>query len=114
MAHMWELDMHVTYASGFLNFMVFCGQKNILEKDRAPASHLLLMSFVSTLAAAYLCSTISNYIYGVRAWHLLHSVPWKIRKPKLEAPLKAADKLTPLSSRRKKQRPYTTNFMLAI
>ena len=113
MAHA-ELDTHATYASSLLNFMVFCDQKNIPEKDRAPASQLLIMSFVSTLAAAYSGSAISNYVYGVRAWHLLHSIPWKISKPKLEALLKAAEKLTPSSSRRKKQCPYTTDFMLAI
>ena len=114
MAHAWELDTHATYASGLLHFMVFCDQKNIPEKDRAPASQLLIMSFVSTLAAAYSGSAISNYVYGVRAWHLLHSVPWKISKPELEALLKAAEKLTPSSSRRKKRRPYTIDFMLAI
>ena len=114
MAHAWELDTHATYAAGLLNFMVFCDQKNIPEKDRAPASHLLIMSFVSTLAAAYSGSAISNYVYGVRAWHMLHQVPWKIEKPELEALLKAAEKLTPPSSRRKKRRPYTIDFMLAI
>ena len=114
MAHAWELDTHATYTAGLLNFMVFCDQKNIPEGDRAPASQLLIMSFVSTLAAAYLGSAISNYVYRVQAWHLLHGIPWKIDKPKLEALMKAADKLTPPSSRRKKWRPYTINFMLAI
>ena len=65
MAHAWELDMHATYAAGLLNFMVFCDQKNIPEKDRAPASRLLIMSFMSTLAAAYSGSAISNYVYRV-------------------------------------------------
>ena len=45
---------------------------------------------------------------------MLHRVPWKIQKPELEALLKAAKKLTPPSSRRKKRRPYTIDFMLAI
>ena len=45
---------------------------------------------------------------------MLHRVPWKIEKPELEALLKAAKKLTPPSSRRKKRRLYTIDFMLAI
>lgn len=113
-AHAWEPDTHATYASGLLNFIVFCDQKNIPEEDRAPASHLLIMSFVSTLAAAYSGTAISNYVYGVRAWHFIHGVPWKIQKPELETLLKAAEKLTPPSSRRKKRRPYTIEFMTAI
>jgi hypothetical protein len=60
MAHAWELDTHATYAAGLLNFMVFCDQKNIPEGDRAPASQLLIMSFVSTLAAAYSGSAMEN------------------------------------------------------
>ena len=114
MAHAWELDTHTTYASSLLNFMVFCDHKNIPEENRALASQLLIMSFVSTLAATYSGSAISNYIYGVQAWHLLHSVLWKINKPELEMLLKVAEKLTPSSSRRKKQCPYMIDFMLAI
>jgi len=55
------------YVSGLLNFMVFCDKKNIPEKDRAPVSQPLLMSFVSTLVAAYSGSAISNYVYGICA-----------------------------------------------
>ena len=72
------------------------------------------MSFISTLAAAYSGSTISNYVCGIRAWHLIHGVSWRIDKPELDTMLKAAEKLTPLSSKRKKRRPYTIDFILAI
>ena len=82
--------------------MVFCDKKSIPEADRAPVSQLLLMSFISTLAAAYSGSAISNYVCGIRAWHLLHGIPWKIDKPELDTLLKAAEKLTPPSSKRKK------------
>lgn len=114
MAHAWEVDTRTTYASGLLNYMVFCDKKNIPEKDRAPINQILLMSFVSTLAAAYSGSTISNYVHGIRAWHILHGVPWKINNMEMDALLKAAEKLTPPSSKRKKRRPYTIDFMLAI
>jgi len=114
MAHAWELDTHTTYASSLLNYMVFCDKKNIPEKDRAPVSQLLLMSFVSTLAATYSGSTISNYVYGIRAWHILHGVPWRVEKLEMDVLLKAAEKLTPPTSKRKKRCPYTIDFMMAI
>ena len=82
--------MHTTYASGLLNYMVFCDKKSIPEKDRAPVSQLLLMSFISTLATAYSRSAISNYVYGLRAWHVLHGISWEIEKLELDALLKAA------------------------
>ena len=114
MVHPWELDTHTTYRSGLLNYMVFCNKKSILEKDRAPVSQLLLMSFISTLAATYSGSAISNYIYGLWAWHVLHGISWKINKLELDALLKAAEKLSPPSLKRKKRCPYTIDFMLAI
>ena len=114
MARAWEVDTHASYGSGLLNFIVFCDKKNIPEADRAPASHVLLLSFVSTLAAAYSGSAISNYLYGIRAWHILHGVPWRLEKLEMDTILKAAEKLTPPSSRRKKRRPYTIDFILAV
>ena len=95
-------DTHMTYTSSLLNYMVFCDKKSIPEVDRAPFSQLLLMSFILTLAAAYSGSAISNYICGIRAWHLLHFILWRIEKPELDTMLKAAEKLTPPSSKRKK------------
>ena len=114
MARAWELDTHATYSSGLLHFMVFCDKKNMPERDRAPANHMLLLSFVPTLAGAYSGSAISNYLYGVRAWHILHRVPWRVEKAEMDAMLKAAEKVTPASSKRKKRRPYTIEFILAI
>ena len=114
MARAWEDDTHTTYASGLLNFMVFCDMKEIPEVERAPAGHILLLSFILTLAAAYLGLAISNYLYGVRAWHILHGVLWKIERMEMDTMLKAAEKLTPPSSKCKKRRPYTVDFILAI
>jgi len=94
--------------------MVFCDKKNIPEEDRAPASHVLLLSFISTLAAAYSGLAISNYLYGIQAWHILHSILWRIEKLEMDTILKAAEKVTPASSRWKKRCPYTLDFMLAI
>ena len=106
--------MHATYTSELLNFMVFCDMRGIPEAERAPASHVLLLSFVSRLMAAYSGSAISNYLYGVRAWHILHGVPWRIEQMEMDSMLKLMEKMTPLSSRCKKRCPYTIDFILAI
>ena len=59
-------------------------------------------------------STIDNYVCSIRAWHILHGVRWQMDMAELEALLRAAEKSTPPTSRRKKQVPYTTDFILAI
>ena len=94
--------------------MVFCDMRGVPEAERAPASCVLLLSFVSTLAAAYSGSAVSNYLYGVQAWHILHGVLWRIERIEMDTMLKATEKITPPSLRHKKRRPYTPDFILAI
>ena len=114
MLHAWEEDTREVYGAGLLMWHCFCNDRDIPEQERAPASQTLLSAFVAHMAAAYLGKTISNYLHGVRAWHALHSIPWQLDKPKMDTMLRAAEKLTPTSSKRKKRRPYTPNFIAAL
>jgi hypothetical protein len=100
-----------TYGTGLLVFHVFCDKKDILEAQRAPASLLLLSSFIATLAGAYSGKTITNYLYGVHAWHTIHSVPWTIQRTELDTLLRAADTLTPTLSLKPKRIPYTIEHL---
>ena len=94
--------------------MTFCDSKNIPESQRAPATQPLVSAFVAHMAAAYSGRTISNYLNGVRAWHVLHSVPWALEKKEMDAMLRVAEKLTPGTAKRKKCLPYTPAFITAI
>jgi len=114
MLHAWEEDTRETYGSGLLVFHVFCDSKGISESDRAPAAQPVLSAFVASLAASYSGKTISNYFYGVRAWHILHGMPWKLEKAEMDTMLWAAEKLTPISSKMKPRRPYTPDFIKAL
>ncbi len=114
MIHAWEEDTRETYGSGLLVFHVFCDSNGTPESERAPAAQPLLSAFVASLAASYAGKTISNYFYGVRAWHILHGIPWKLEKAEMDTMLRAAEKLTPISSKRKPRRPYTPDFMNAL
>lgn len=114
MMHAWEEDTRVSYGSGLLMWHVFCDDKGVPEMQRAPAEQGLLSAFVAHLAAVYSGKTIANYLNGVRAWHLLHSLPWALQRQEMDLMLRAADKLTPATSKRKKRRPYTPGFISAI
>ncbi|KAH8984662.1 hypothetical protein EDB86DRAFT_3066125 [Lactarius hatsudake] len=98
MIHAWEEDMCTMYGSGLLMWHCFCDQKGHPEPERAPATQPLLSIFVTHMAAAYSGKTISNYLNGVQAWHILHSIPW----------------LTPNTSKQKKHAPYTPNFIAVV
>jgi hypothetical protein len=114
MVHAWEEDTREAYGAGLLMWHCFCDDRAISKQGRAPASQALLSAFVAHMAATYSGKTISNYLHGVRAWHVLHSVPWQLDKNEMETMLCAADKLTPASSKRKKQCPYTPGFIVAL
>jgi len=114
MSQAWEEGTREAYGSGLLMFHVYCDNKVIPETQRAPVSKILLSTFISELAGAYSGKTISNYVYGVRAWHILHGVMWLLKEPETKALLMAASKLTPPSSKRKKRCPYTLEYMTKL
>lgn len=105
---------HKGYSSGLLVWHVHCDKRSIPELQQAPAHPAHLSTFVACLAGSYAGGTISNYLYGVRAWHILHSVEWKLDTLEMEALLKGAAQLTPESSKRKARQPYTVEFITKI
>lgn len=110
----WADNTLESYGSGLLVYHIFCDNKSIPEVQRAPASSIILSSFVAAMAGSYAGKTIANYLHGVRAWHILHGVPWHLNGPEVDTLLKAAEKLAPPSSKQKKRRPYTIEFILAL
>ncbi|KAF9044444.1 hypothetical protein BJ165DRAFT_1528979 [Panaeolus papilionaceus] len=114
MSHAWEESTREAYGAGLLAFHVYCDSKNIPDKDRAPANQTLISGFISNLAASYSGKMIANYVSGVRAWHILHGVKWYLNQAEMDAMLRAAEKLTPASAKRKQRRPYTLDFITAI
>ncbi|KAJ7053020.1 hypothetical protein C8F01DRAFT_931892, partial [Mycena amicta] len=87
--HAWADGTIESYGSGLLSFHVYCDSKSIQEGMRAPASSELIAGYISTLAGFLSGSTISTYVSGVRAWHILHGVAWSMNHPELEALLRA-------------------------
>ncbi|KAJ7076772.1 hypothetical protein B0H15DRAFT_955471 [Mycena belliarum] len=114
MLEAWVEGTRETYGSGLLIWHVFHDKRGTPEAQRAPVSHVLLAAFVASIAGAYSGKTIANYVYGVRAWHILHGAPWSINPAELEALLDGANRLTPPSSRRKKRLPYTVVLITTI
>ena len=63
--------------------------KGLPEELRAPASQSIITSFIVSLAGSYSGSTISNYVHGIRAWHVLHGLEWRLNPLELDAALAA-------------------------
>ncbi len=103
-----------TYGSGLLLWHIFCDRPCIPEDQRCPAPAVLVFSFIATLAESYAGGTISGYVAGVRAWHVIHGALWVMKDNKLDVLLRAADTLTPESSKQKKRLPYTILVIEAL
>ena len=67
-----------TYGTGLFVFHIFCDHRNIREEHRAPVDQTVLATFISMLVGTYGGSTIRNYVYGIRAWHIIHGIKWDI------------------------------------
>ena len=99
------------YGSGLLAFHVFCDRKGIAEDLRAPVDHLILESFVATLAGIYSATAITNYVAAVRAWHVVHGVAWNIGGREIDSVIKGAKTMAPRSSTRDKREPMTVEYI---
>ena len=103
-----------TYGTGLLMFHIFCDHKGIGEEHRAPVNPTILSSFISTLAGTYGGNTIRNYVYGIRAWHIIHGAKWKVNDNEVEALFKAGNKMSPKEARRKEKEPWTVEYLTKI
>lgn len=103
-----------TYGVGLYLFHLFCQYKKVDEEHRAPIHQTILACFISSLAGIYGGSTVKNYVYGVRAWHIIHGLPWKVNDDEIKALLTASTKLSPKESARKEKEPWTIAHLTAV
>lgn len=104
----------VTYGTGLLVFHVFCDKKMVEESQRAPCGQDLLSSFVATLIGDYSAQAIENYTYGLRAWHIIHRIPWNINPVELQALFASARRNHPPESKKAPKTPCTVEDSEAI
>lgn len=110
----WNDNTRAVYGSGLLAFHVWCDQKEIKEEDRAPASGQTIVLFISSLAGGFAQDTIINYVSGVRAWHILHYMPWEMDVLQYQAALKVTERAAPPSSHRPKRKPCLVDDLITI
>jgi hypothetical protein len=113
-SHAWAASTQEVYGTGLLLFHVYCDSKGVPEEERAPANSHLIQAFIATIAGAYAGTSIVNYVCGIRAWHVLHGVPWIMDKHQTDAILKGASSLAPASSTRAKREPVSVAMITAI
>jgi len=101
------------YGAGLLRFTQFCDKNNVSERNRMPASELLLSAFIADAAGSVGTSTINNWLASLHFWHILNAAPWN-GKEMLKQTKKGAEKLVPISSERAKRPPVTIKHLYAL
>ncbi|KAK0430699.1 hypothetical protein EV421DRAFT_1912589 [Armillaria borealis] len=66
------------------------------------------------MAGNYVSRTLSNYLHGVRAWHILHGLPWLVNETETSQLITAAVHLQPPHARKKPCLPYTCDAMATL
>ncbi|PBK85425.1 hypothetical protein ARMGADRAFT_942161, partial [Armillaria gallica] len=103
-----------TYGSGLLLYHVFCDMRSIPDDARCPASPEILSSFLASMAGNYVSGTLSSYLHGLRAWHILHGLPWLVNEAETSALITAAVHLQPPHSKKKPRLPYTCDMLTTL
>ncbi|KIM86983.1 hypothetical protein PILCRDRAFT_47172, partial [Piloderma croceum F 1598] len=110
----WAQGTRDVYGAGLLVFHVFCDLRQIPEDERCPASPLLIITFISSCAGSYAGTTLGNYVFAIKAWHVLHGAIWSMNDAEIKATLTGATILAPPASKRPKRAPVTINLMEQI
>lgn len=113
-AFAWAESTLGTYGTGLLIFHVFCDLRNVPEQQRAPAAEVLILAFVASIAGSYAPSAINNYVAGVRAWHIIHGLPWPVDKPRYDAALAGAAQLAPPTSKKPARAPLSLQALTQL
>jgi hypothetical protein len=73
-----------------------------------------MLDFVASCAGIYSGAAVRNFVYGIKKWHVVHCLPWRVDEAQLSNALTATDRLTPASSRRPQRKPVTVDWLDAV
>jgi hypothetical protein len=98
------------YGAGLLRFTQFCDANNISERQRCPASEILISAFIASYAGLRSTDCINGWLSGIKWWHTFQGAVWH-GADMLSSVKKGVAKVVPESSRRSKREPVTLERM---
>ncbi|KAJ6503410.1 hypothetical protein C8R47DRAFT_940385, partial [Mycena vitilis] len=109
----WAEKSSASYAAGLLRYHQFCDFCKTPERDRMPASHLLLTSFISHHVSTVGGGTVKSWMSGVKAWHDFCGAPWHGEDRWVELARRTANK-EGTAFKREQRPPVTIEHMIAL
>ena len=96
----WEMSTLNTYGAGLGRWAEWCDANEIPEEKRMPIDKTHLACFIADAAGSIGASGFSNWLSGLRAWHMYHNFPRCGDDEFVQLTLKGATKLAPGHSTR--------------
>ena len=106
--------MKESYGVGVLRFTQFCNRHKVPEKERMPASAVLLSTFLSYYAGKVSGSTIKNLMLGLAMWHCLSGALWFGDEGLVSKMKRGAIRLAPASSCHDPRPPASLEHILTL
>jgi hypothetical protein len=106
--------MLATYGARIKLFMTICDARGLPENARFPISQDLLAMFLAQLVGTYSSSAARNYVAGLKAWHVVHCLPWAVDYLQINTLLQAATLQAPVLSQQSKKKSYTIETLALI
>jgi hypothetical protein len=110
----WAESTKTLYGAGLLVFHVYCNTHGVPEEQRCPVATPLMLAFLASCAGSYSGASLSNYVAGLKAWHLLHGHSWDVNSTELKTVLEGASRLTPPSSKRAVREAFTPDTLALL
>lgn len=95
-----------TYSTGLAKYHQYYDTIMLPEINHTPTSTTIIAGFVTYLSGAYSKTAITNFIAGVKAWHLINNLQYDVDDKLLQTLLRGAARVQPLPQPR--HRPLTT------
>ncbi|KAF8869112.1 hypothetical protein BD779DRAFT_1614627 [Infundibulicybe gibba] len=109
----WAPATRAKYNSSVSLYLRWCSLEGIPRDKRLPASEISLCSFAAHHAGKMAGSTIRSHLSGLKRWHILNNFEYG-SSPRLKYLLKAADNMTPGTSKQAPRPPVTLAMLRAL
>jgi hypothetical protein len=102
----WAQSMRKCYGAGLVVFHVFCNERFIPKDQHCLVDTCTMLNFVLSCAGPYSSKMLANYVYVIKAWHMLHGQQWRVQQDELKTALDGASGFTLESSKQIKHKPF--------
>ncbi|CAD6945822.1 unnamed protein product, partial [Tilletia caries] len=110
----WAKSTLDSYASAVLQWYAWATAVDLPEQLIFPIKPRTLVDFIANSAGIYNGKTISKWVSGLRAYHIIHGAHLKSQDETVKQALRGAARQTPATAIKPPRIPYTAAILIAL